>query len=158
MLQAVKDVCRVSLPASLRVICSARTDWTSAVPITPSLDGTVTATPTSAGLRLTFTTDRFPSYGVAVTRNSGAAATTVVVTDASCMPAAGYEGAATVLVGLQTIAGDKATGTRNPPYASSACRQLPAAVTSTVALGLRAGINAITEPVLIIAASRVQQS
>ncbi|ABW16117.1 hypothetical protein Franean1_6783 [Parafrankia sp. EAN1pec] len=159
MLQAVKDICQSALPgpASLKAICAVPTSWTSTIPITPSLDGAITATPTSTGLRVTYTTDRFPSYGIAVRRNSETSAT-AVITDASCMPGTGYDGAATVLAGLQTVIGDKATGTLNLPYTSSVCRQLPAAVTAPIAASLRVGINTLTEPVLILAASRVPQS
>jgi hypothetical protein len=160
--QAADAICRVATanPTSVTVALACTggrlaAQRIPAIPITPTLDGQVSVALAGTDPVLSFTSDLFPSYGVAVTRNATPLGTSVF-TDASCIAGSGYPGAANVMVGLQTILGQQRTGTL-PPYTNRACQPLPQIPTQIVAQLLTA-INAATEPATIIMVSNVPPS
>jgi hypothetical protein len=150
------EPCRQILEIS-RVWAAACALLLDVVPLTPSIDGHARGTVLADGsVGFTFTTDFFPSFGLAVRKNqqphwSG------VINDASCIGVLGYAGAGRLVVRLN---GDLP---RNVGAFSADTPDLPCdpAVLSrpgqALATALRVTVNPATQPVLLVLNSHLPE-
>lgn len=95
--------------AEINSIAQSCKDILTFVPLEPAIDGEIAVKILAdSQLRITYATDYFPSYGVAVSRNDESLGTSIV-NDASCALTSGYEGAGVLLARLNSAV--QATGT-----------------------------------------------
>lgn len=128
----------------------------SQVPMTPSIDGHAQGSILADGsVSFTYTTDFFPSYGLAVKRNNEAT-WSGILNDASCADVSGSFGAANLLVRLQsnTINNVGALSSDTPVKPCSATTPLDSLIPG-VQTALQLTVNRGTEPFLLIANSHL---